>query len=228
MLISRCSCAPWYFCVDIFCIFRVIAPDFVKIYNFRLVSHVAWKIFYLEIWNFTGMLISMWSCAPWYFHVDMCCIFRVIALDLVKIYNVQLVSHITQKVFDLVSWNFIEMLISMCSRAHGYFKFILFCQIYCPWLSENWFIMLCYLFLECLSAWVRINQFYRSGGMAEWLTLRTSNLMIASRMGSNPVRGKSLIPWARKFTLIAQNWLVPGTDWNCVYKLIASYTIELK
>jgi hypothetical protein len=46
------------------------------------------------------MLLSMSSCAPWYFHVDNFSIFRVIALDLVKIYNIQLVLHVTQKVFD--------------------------------------------------------------------------------------------------------------------------------
>jgi hypothetical protein len=50
------------------------------------------------------------------------------------------------------------------------------------------------------------------GGMAEWLTHWTSNIMIDSRMGSNPVRGMSLFPGARNFTFIAQYWLVPGTD----------------
>jgi hypothetical protein len=54
-----CSCAPRYFRLDIFSIFRVIALDFS--------------------------------------------IFRVIALDLVKFCNFQLVSHVTQKVFDLES-----------------------------------------------------------------------------------------------------------------------------
>jgi hypothetical protein len=49
------------------------------------------------------MLISMGSCEPWYFHVDMFSNFRVIALDFVKIYDFQLVSHVTQKEFDLVS-----------------------------------------------------------------------------------------------------------------------------
>ena len=29
---------------------------------------------------------------------------------------------------------------------------------------------------------------------------------------SFPVRGKLLFPWARKFALIAEHWLVPGTD----------------
>jgi hypothetical protein len=36
----------------------------------------------------TGIMISMCSCAPGYFHVDIFSIFRVIALDLVKIYNI--------------------------------------------------------------------------------------------------------------------------------------------
>jgi hypothetical protein len=36
------------------------------------------------------------------------------------------------------------------------------------------------------------------GGMVEWLTRRTS--MITSRMGSNPVRVKSLFPWTRNFS----------------------------
>ena len=53
---------------------------------------------------------------------------------------------------------------------------------------------------------------YECGGMVEWLTCLTSNLRIASRMGSNPVRDKPLFPRERNFTLIAQYWLVPGTD----------------
>jgi hypothetical protein len=36
-----------------------------------------------------------------YFHVDIFSIFKVIALDLVKINIIQLVLHVTQKVFDL-------------------------------------------------------------------------------------------------------------------------------
>ena len=39
-------------------------------------------------------------------------------------------------------------------------------------------------------------QFYKhiGGGVVEWITRRTSNLRIASRMGSNPVRDKPLFP----------------------------------
>jgi hypothetical protein len=37
-------------------------------------------------------------------------------------------------------------------------------------------------------------QIYYQGGMAKRLTIQTSNLMVASWMGSNPVRGKSLFP----------------------------------
>ena len=41
--------------------------------------------------------------------------------------------------------------------------------------------------------------------MVNWLVRQTSNLMIASRMGSNPVRdNKPLFPRARNFALIAQ------------------------
>jgi hypothetical protein len=47
-------------------------------------------------------------------------------------------------------------------------------------------------------------QIYYRGGMAKWLTILTSNLMVASWIGSNPVMGKSLFPWERKFILIAQ------------------------
>jgi hypothetical protein len=42
-----------------------------------------------------------------------------------------------------------------------------------------------------------------SGGVAEWLTRRTSNLRIADRVDSNPVLGKPLFPWARNFTFTA-------------------------
>jgi hypothetical protein len=61
-----------------------------------------------------------------------------------------------------------------------------------------------------------------SGGMAEWLTRRTSNLMIAGRMGSNPLQGQ----------VVVSLHLLPSTGWfqewirKNVYKLIASYTIE--
>jgi hypothetical protein len=48
------------------------------------------------------MLLSMCSCAPGYFRVDIFSVFRGIALDLVKIYNFQLVTHGTQKIFDRV------------------------------------------------------------------------------------------------------------------------------
>ncbi len=45
---------------------------------------------------------------------------RVMALDLVKIADFQLVSPVTQKVFELQAWIFIGgMLISMCSCAPG-------------------------------------------------------------------------------------------------------------
>jgi hypothetical protein len=66
MLISMCSCAPVYLRLDIFSIFRVIALDLVKFYDFQLVSHVTQEVFDLEscYMYFTGILISMYSCAP--------------------------------------------------------------------------------------------------------------------------------------------------------------------
>jgi hypothetical protein len=66
----------------------------------------------------------MCSCAPGFFHLDIFSIFRVIALDLVKFCNFQLVSHVTQKVFDLESCYFTGILISMCSCAPGIFVWI--------------------------------------------------------------------------------------------------------
>ena len=46
---------------------------------------------------------------------------------------------------------------------------------------------------------IKIISLYRgyqmsSGDVVEWLTCQTSNLRIASRMGSNPVRDKPLFP----------------------------------
>jgi hypothetical protein len=121
MLISMWNWATGYFHVDIFSIFRGIALDLVKIYNFQLVSHVTQKVFDLESWNLIRMLLSMCGCAPGYFRVDIFSIFRVIALDLVKISNFQFVLHVTQKIFYLDSWNLIGVLINMCSCAPGYF-----------------------------------------------------------------------------------------------------------
>jgi hypothetical protein len=49
------------------------------------------------------------------------------------------------------------------------------------------------------------------GGMAEWLMRRTGNLMITSRIGSNPVRASRCF-LEQESTLITQYWLVSGTD----------------
>jgi hypothetical protein len=124
-----CSCAPVYFRVNLFTIVLVTSFDLVKNCHFQLVSHVAQIVFNLESWNFTRMLISTCNCAPWYFRVDIFSIFRVIALGLVKNYNFQLESHVTKKVFDLESWNFIEMLISMWMCAPGDSLVDLFCFV---------------------------------------------------------------------------------------------------
>ena len=56
---------------------------------------------------------------------------------------------------------------------------------------------------------------------------QTSNLRIASCMGSNQVRGKLLFPWAKNFTPIAQYcWL---QEWihECINKHI-NFTLKLK
>jgi hypothetical protein len=97
------SCVPWYFRLDLFSIVRVIALDIVKFCNFQLVSHVTQKGFDIESLNFTGTLISMCSCATGYFRLDLFSYFRVIALDLELFCNFQLVSHVTQKGFDVES-----------------------------------------------------------------------------------------------------------------------------
>jgi hypothetical protein len=57
---------------------RVI--ELVKICNFQLVSLITQKVFDLESWNLTKMLLSMCSCASGYFCVDIFSIFRVIPL----------------------------------------------------------------------------------------------------------------------------------------------------
>jgi hypothetical protein len=50
------------------------------------------------------MLLSMGSCcALGYFRMDILVFFRIIALDLVKIYDILLVSQVTKNVFDLES-----------------------------------------------------------------------------------------------------------------------------
>jgi hypothetical protein len=76
----------------------------------REVKVCVWGLFsYHLLMDYTGIMISICSCAPGYFCQDVYNIFRVIAHDLVKICNFQLVSHVTQKVLGPESWNFTEM-----------------------------------------------------------------------------------------------------------------------
>ncbi len=103
MLISMCSCAPGVLDAESSSIGRVMALDFVKSANFQLVSHVIEKLFELQSSNIIGMLINMCSCAPGVLDTDSSSIGRVMALDLVKSGNFQLVSHVTEKLFDLQS-----------------------------------------------------------------------------------------------------------------------------
>jgi hypothetical protein len=77
------------------------------------------------------MLFSMCSCAPWVSLVVFFCFVRAVALDLVKICYFQLVMHVAQKLFDLRSWNFTGMLMSMCSLCNWVFLcgFTLYCRV---------------------------------------------------------------------------------------------------
>jgi hypothetical protein len=61
----------------------------------------------------------MCGCAPGYFRLDLLSIFRVIALDLKNVCNFQLVSHVTQKGFDIESINLMGRLLSIFSFAPG-------------------------------------------------------------------------------------------------------------
>ena len=56
MLVSMCSCAPGVSRPDSFSHVEVMAPDFVKIGHFSVVSRLAPKVFDVESQNFTGML----------------------------------------------------------------------------------------------------------------------------------------------------------------------------
>jgi hypothetical protein len=82
-----CNCAPGYFCLDLFSIFRVIALDLENVCNFQLVSHVTQKGFDIESLNLTGRLLSIYSCAPGVSIVDLSSICRVISLDLIKTFH---------------------------------------------------------------------------------------------------------------------------------------------
>ena len=112
-----CSCASGVLLLDQFSISRVIALDLMKTFNFHLVSHVAAKSIELERRKFTEMLVRMYSCAPGVLLLDQFSISRVIALDLVKIYTFQLVSHVASKPLELEPRNLTGMLVRMFSCA---------------------------------------------------------------------------------------------------------------
>jgi hypothetical protein len=109
------------------------------------VSHIAQKVFYPVSWNFSGMLISMCSCTPGYFRVDLLSIFRVIALVLVK------------KVFDTGSLNFTGVLMSMwrCAPGVSFVDLSSICRVIALDLVKT--VSLCCVICY-LSAWVRIYQ----------------------------------------------------------------------
>ena len=91
MLVSMSSCAPGVSHSDHLSNDRVIVLELVKIGTFQLVFSIAPKVFDLEPWNFTEMLVSMCSCAPGVSHSDPLSNDRVIVLELVKIGTFQLV-----------------------------------------------------------------------------------------------------------------------------------------
>jgi hypothetical protein len=92
----------------------------------------------------------MCRCAPGYFHLDIFIILRVIALDLVKFCNFQLVSHVIQKGFDLESL-LTGRLLSIFSFAPGVSLVDLssICRVISLDLVKT-VSLCCYLFLERL------------------------------------------------------------------------------
>jgi hypothetical protein len=70
-MLSKCSCAPGYFRLDLFSIFRVISLDLEIFCNFQLVSHVTQKEFDIETLNLTGRLLSIFGFAPGVSLVDL-------------------------------------------------------------------------------------------------------------------------------------------------------------
>jgi hypothetical protein len=94
-------------------------------FRFTLVSilfcfALAQKVFDLESWNFTGILVSMCSCALGRLCVDLFSICRVIAFDLVKF------AIFNKKVYVLRSWNFTRML---CSPDVSFVDLFSICRV---------------------------------------------------------------------------------------------------
>ena len=115
------TCAHGYFHPFAFIIYRVIALDFVKIWNFQFVSRVTLKPLPLQTWNFRYILFRVWTWAPGYFHQSGFNIDIVMGLDFVKIWKFQFVSRITLKPMVLHTWNFRNILFRACTCAPGYF-----------------------------------------------------------------------------------------------------------
>jgi hypothetical protein len=154
-----CSCAPGNLQVNLFSICREITLDLLKICNFQLVSQVVQKVFDLESWNITGMLLSMWNCVPLVLVVGLFCFVRVIALELVKVCHFQIDLHIALKVFDLKSWNFTGMLLSMWRCAPGVSLVDLFCFVRVTVLELVEILSLCH---SSKSIWLRVMKLYRN------------------------------------------------------------------
>jgi len=84
MLISMCSYVPGVLLPVSFSHVEVMAPDFVKIGHFSVVSRLAPKVYDIQSQNFTGMLVSLCSCDPAFSHPDSSSHVEVMAPDLVK------------------------------------------------------------------------------------------------------------------------------------------------
>ena len=67
------------------------------------------------------------------------------------------------------------------------------------------------------------------GGVVKWLMLQTGNLMIASRMGSKPVRDKpKSVSLSKKLYTDCSVLVGSRNGFECFYKLRAFFTIKLK
>jgi hypothetical protein len=122
MLISMCSCAPGYFRVDLFSIFRVIAIDLLFFLQFSTCAACNSKRIWPRVMKLKRNVDQHVQLCTWVFSCGFIQYFQSYCHWLIFFCNFQLVSHVTQKGFDLESWNLRGMLISMCSCAPGYFR----------------------------------------------------------------------------------------------------------
>jgi hypothetical protein len=95
------------------------------------------KVFDIESWNFTGLLLSMWSCAPGYFCVDLFRICYCLWLSKTSQFSTCVArssKSIWHKVMKL--YRNVAQHVKMGTWGFAY-VFFLFCQSYCPWFGKN-------------------------------------------------------------------------------------------